>query len=106
MRKHAFGPMHPANIQICICVGQSESLLATFWIVKDAKFLHADIEDSDRLHGSSGSFESPLGAHVRRYVFSDPSHLTNSTLKKKVEIYRFTSICQPSLHPHVHREST
>ena len=38
-----------AKIQISLHIGAvwSESLLGTFWIAKNAKFLHADIEGSD-----------------------------------------------------------
>ena len=38
-----------------------------FWVVKDAKFLDPDNED---LCACADWFEFPLGAHVRRYVFS------------------------------------
>ena len=41
--------VRPAKIQISlrIHVVWSESSLGPFWITKDAKFLHADNEDSD-----------------------------------------------------------
>ena len=34
------------QISLCICFVWSESSLGACWIVKDAKFLHADNEDS------------------------------------------------------------
>ena len=42
--------MRPAKIQISkrIRVDWSEPALAFFWIAKDAKFLHAENEDSDQ----------------------------------------------------------
>ena len=49
-RKRTFGKVRPAKIQIRlrICAVWSESSLCAFWIAKDAKFLHADNEDSDQ----------------------------------------------------------
>ena len=46
-----------------ICVVGPESSLDAFWIDKDVKFPHVGNEDAEL-------FESSLGAHVRRYVFS------------------------------------
>ena len=45
--KYTFGHVHPAKIQISmrICKVWLESSLGTFWIAKDAKFLHVDNED-------------------------------------------------------------
>ena len=40
----------------------SNAVLGTFWIAKDAKFLHADNEDSDQT-------ADVLETYVRRYVF-------------------------------------
>ena len=49
MRKRTFGHVRPAKIQISLRVRAvwSESSLCTFYIAKDANFLHADNEDSD-----------------------------------------------------------
>ena len=50
VRKCALWHVRPAKIQISLHIyaGWSESSLGTFWLVIDAKFLHADNEDSDR----------------------------------------------------------
>ena len=50
IRKGTFEHVRPVKIQIRLrirAVG-SESSLGAFWIGKDAKFLHADNEDSDQ----------------------------------------------------------
>ena len=49
--KGTFGRVCPVKIQISLCIPVvwSESLLGTFWIAKDATFLHAD---------TAGAFES------------------------------------------------
>ena len=50
VRKRTFGHMRPAKIQISLRIRAvwSESPLGAYWIAKDAKFLHADNEDSAR----------------------------------------------------------
>ena len=50
VRKHTFGHVRPAKIQISlgICAFWPEQSLHAFWIVKDAKFLRADNKDSDQ----------------------------------------------------------
>ena len=51
VRKRTFGHVRPANIQIRLRkFAQSDQNLhwSHFWKVKDAKFLHADNEDSDQ----------------------------------------------------------
>ena len=49
-RQRTFGHVRPAKIQISLRIraGWSESSLGAFWIAKDAKFLHADNEDSNQ----------------------------------------------------------
>ena len=49
MSEH-FRHVRPAKIQISLRIRAvwSESSLGVFWISKDAKFLHADNEDSDQ----------------------------------------------------------
>ena len=49
VRKHNFGHVRPAKIEISLCIRAvlSESLLGAFWIAKDAKFLYADKEDAE-----------------------------------------------------------
>ena len=70
--KHVFGHVRLAKIQISlgICAVCSKSSLDTLLIAKEAKFLHADNEDSEksvRMHGLISVF---VGAYVRRYGFS------------------------------------
>ena len=50
VRKRTFEYVRPANIQIGLSIraAWSESSLGTFWVAKDAKFLHAENEDSDQ----------------------------------------------------------
>ena len=50
IKKHTFGHMHPVKILISLHIRAdwSKSSLGTFWIAKDAKFLHVDNEDSDQ----------------------------------------------------------
>ena len=50
VKKRTLGHVLPMKIQIRlhICAVRSESLLGTFWIAKDAKFLHRDNKDSDQ----------------------------------------------------------
>ena len=47
MSENAPSDMHPAKIQISLCIHAfwSESSLGTFWIAKDAKFFHVDNKD-------------------------------------------------------------
>ena len=49
-RKRIFRHVRPAKFQIRLCIRTvwSESSLGTFWTANDAKFLHADNEDSDQ----------------------------------------------------------
>ena len=49
IRKRTLGHLRPAKIQINLRIRAvwSESSLVAFWIVKDAKFLHADNENSN-----------------------------------------------------------
>ena len=51
VRKHSFGQVRPAKIQISlyICAVWSESSLVAFYKAKDARFLHVDNEDSDQI---------------------------------------------------------
>ena len=48
----------------------SESSLDAFWITKDAKFHHADNEDSYQIARMRRLIWVFVGAHVRRYIFS------------------------------------
>ena len=49
IRKHTFGHVSPVKIQISLNIlVWSESSLGTFWIAKDAKFLHSGNKDSDQ----------------------------------------------------------
>ena len=50
VRKRTFAHVRPVKIQISLRTHtvRSESSLGTFWIALDAKFLHADNEDSDQ----------------------------------------------------------
>ena len=44
--KHTFGHVRSAKFRsVCAFAVLSESSLGTFWIAKDAKFIHADKED-------------------------------------------------------------
>ena len=49
-RKRNFGHVRPAKIQISLCIRAvlSEDSLDTFWMAKNAKFLHADNRDYDQ----------------------------------------------------------
>ena len=63
--------VRPAKTQISLRIREvssvwSESLLGAFWIEKDAKFLHADNEDSDQ---TARMFESSLGAEGMLFFF-------------------------------------
>ena len=51
VRKHTFGHVHPAKVQIRlhICAVWSEPSLGAFWISKDTKLLHADNEDYNQI---------------------------------------------------------
>ena len=51
VRKRTFGDVRPAKIQISLHIRAvwPESSLGAFWIAKDAKFLHGDIEGSDQI---------------------------------------------------------
>ena len=43
---------------------------ALFWIAKDTKCLRAGNKNSDQTARMQSGFESSLGDHLRRYVFS------------------------------------
>ena len=65
VRKCTFGNVRQEKIQIILRMRavSSDSSLDAFWIAKDAKFLHADNEDSDQTaHMSEGTF-SHISAH-------------------------------------------
>ena len=49
-RKRSFAHVRPVKIQISLRIHtvRSESSLGTFWVAMDAKFLHANNEDSDQ----------------------------------------------------------
>ena len=68
VRKRTFEHVRSAKIQISLRIrsGWSESSLNAFWIVKDAKFLHADNED----WSDCTNTQANLSPHVRRNVFS------------------------------------
>ena len=85
VRKHIFRYAHPAKIQINLCIRAlwSESSLGTFWIAKDAKFLHADNE----------AFNIGLnkrGYQVNRFLIS--SQKLFFWLKKQKDTYRYLSV--------------
>ena len=44
------GHVRPAKVPVSLCIPAvcKESPLGAFWIAKDAKFLHADNEDSEQ----------------------------------------------------------
>ena len=54
VRKRKFEHVRLAKIQISLLIFAvwSESSLGSFWIAKDATFLHADNEDSDHIYAS------------------------------------------------------
>ena len=72
VRRRTFGHVRLAKIQISlrICAFWPDSSLSAFLIAKNALFLHVDNEDSVRLRGCTGWFESLLDIHVRRYIIS------------------------------------
>ena len=67
-----FGYLRPAKIQIRLRIRAvwSESSLGAFQIVKDAKFLQTDNEDSDQTSTCAGWFEPLLGV-TSEGTFSD-----------------------------------
>ena len=73
IRKPTFEHVHPAEIQInlCICIGWSESLLGTFWIASDVKFLHADNKEIKKLYTMCISSRK----HTHRYIILTPFKL-------------------------------
>ena len=61
VRKHTFGHVRPAIIQIS---------LGVFWIALDALTVSSwEQRRSIRLRGCAGWFKSLFGSHVRRYIF-------------------------------------
>ena len=72
VRKRTSGQVRTAKIQISLRIRRSESSLGAFGISKDAKFLHADNEDSDKisdlLANMSESTFSYFVAHVRYVI--------------------------------------
>ena len=70
-RKCTFGYVHPAWIQISMRIRTvwSESLLDAFGIAKNAKFLHADNEDSEQT------------ARMRRLICLRWAHMSDGTFK-------------------------
>ena len=60
--------VHPVMIQISLHL-QAESSLGAFWLARDAKFLHADNEDSDLALWMHRWFEF-VGCTLRRYFSS------------------------------------
>ena len=77
IRKCTFEHVCPAKSQISlhIHVVWSESSLGAFWMAKDAKFLHADKEDSDQTAPMHRLISVLVGGHVRRYIFSLCTHV-------------------------------
>ena len=73
VKQRTFGQVRPAKIQISLRIRAvwSESSPGAFWYVAtDAKFLHADNDDSDQTTRMHRWLESSMGAHVRSYVLS------------------------------------
>ena len=63
--------MRPVKIQITLCILSLVRIFTdAFWIAKCAKFLHVDNKDWSDCAVAHTDFESTLGTHVRRYVFS------------------------------------
>ena len=87
-RKRTLKYVRHATIQISLRISAvwSEPLMCTFWITKDAKFLHVDNEGSDQTAGMRRLISVLLGAHIRRYVFSRYGSF----------IYKTTVILQPA----------
>ena len=102
VRKSSFGHERSAKIQISLRIRAvwSESSLDAFWIAKDAKFVHAGIEESD------------LTARMRRliWVFGQTLKVTFFRVTAQIDSQRFVrtnanngnpdslSICAVSLH--------
>ena len=87
VRKRTFGHVLPAKIQISLCIRSvwSESSLGVFWIAKDAKFFHADNEDSNQTTGMRRMIWVSLDAHARRSVYHDTDKIfVIQTLKHNV----------------------
>ena len=81
----------PVKIQASLCIRTvwSESSLDTFCIAKAAKVFYADNEDCGQI---AVRFESSLGAHVRRYVFS---HAAKLLLEKSLRTFHSTAFSSP-----------
>ena len=61
------------QISLCICVVWSESSLGSFWIAKDAKFLHRDKKDANQTAWmSEGTFY-----HVATQMYIQYNNYTN-----------------------------
>ena len=69
VRKRTFWHVLPTKIQISLRIRAvwSESSLSAFWIVKDAKFLHADNKDWSE-SGYEGSSQSAFYVNLYRGV--------------------------------------
>ena len=65
---------HTSFNSACAIALTSESSLGAFRITKDAKFLHADNEDTIRLH-KCRMIKVSIRAHVRRYVSHVVAHV-------------------------------
>ena len=63
VRKHTFGYVLSAKIQISLRIQASS--MGAFRVTKNAKFLHADNEDSNQTARCTVWLESSLGANVR-----------------------------------------
>ena len=77
VRKCTFGHVRPAKIQISLRIraGWSESSLGAIWIAKDAKFLHADNEDSDQTARMCRSIWIFSGVHMHKIRFLTYRHI-------------------------------
>ena len=91
-RKRKIGLMRPVKIQISLCIRTfwSEYSLSALWIAKDAKFLHADIEDSEQTSWVrrliwifvACTYQKVL-SHVAAHVYYAWSKCLNHEKKKK-----------------------
>ena len=73
MSKHIFGHGHPAKTQISLYIYAvwPESSQGTFWIAKDAKFLHVDNIDYDQTALMCKNILSLPWVHI----FLAPAHI-------------------------------
>ena len=67
IRKHTFGHVHSAKIQISLRIRavRSESSLSAFWIANNAKFFYSDNEGSSDCADAQADLSS-LCKHIRR----------------------------------------